>query len=256
MGIHLSVSMFSTLLIQPLSGTLGEVWWRLPFCLYLLGLLILPYAVSRLRSSDRAVTRLVPVLDQAGAERMPRGTVVLFTLFAFAIGSTMYLTMIYTPFFMKQLGVDRPFVIALVMTADSAAGAGMAMSFGWVRGALSAQTCFAISFTCAMLGTLVAGTSTSIGPFVAGLILYGFGSGWLLPNLLTLLGAHIPAACQGRAAGIVKAGNFIASPLSIVIIEPVARQFGESSALKLAAAVSAVMLATTLSIRSIYRTSV
>jgi MFS family permease len=254
MGIHLSVSMFSTLLIQPLSGALGEVWWRLPFCLYLLGLMIVPYALGRERVPVRAPA-LQPAAEADGA-RMPKGIVALFALLAFLIGSTMYLTMIYAPFFMKHLGIERPFVIALVLTADSAVGAAMAMSYGWSRRFLSARACFAISLTAAALGTAIAGTASSVAPFIAGLLIYGFGSGWLLPNLLTLLGPQIPLAHQGRAAGIVKAGNFLASPLSIVIIEPIARQFGESSALKLASAVCLVLLTITLILRSIYSDSI
>jgi MFS family permease len=193
------------------------------------------------------------MVAEAGRDRLPRATVALFTLLAFLIGSTMYLTMIYTPFFMHQLGVDRPLTIALVLTADSAMGAGMALSYGWARRFLSSRTCFAFSLVCAATGTSIAGTAASIVPFIAGLMIYGFGSGWLLPNLLTLLGLQIPSDQQGRAAGIVKAGNFLASPLSIVIIEPVARQFGESSALKLAAVVSFLLLLLTFSSRSIYR---
>jgi MFS family permease len=251
MGIHLSVSMFSTLLIQPLSGALGEIWWRLPFCLYLLGLLILPYAMGRERSSARPP--LLPASVSAGlAERLPKRTVAFFALLAFLIGSTMYLTMIYAPFFMRHLGIERPFVIALVLTADSAVGAGMAMSYGWSRRFLSARACFAISLVCAALGTAIAGTASGVAPFIAGLLIYGFGSGWLLPNLLTLLGSQVPLAHQGRAAGIVKAGNVLASPLSIVIIEPIAREFGEDSALKLAAMVSLLLLVITFSSRSMY----
>lgn len=48
---------------------------------------------------------------------------------------------------------------------------------------------------------------------------------------------------QSRAAGLVKGAHFLAAPLAITLIEPVARRFGPQSALIVVSVLSFTMLA-------------
>ena len=63
------------------------------------------------------------------------------------------------------------------------------------------------------------------------MVIYGFGIGWLMANLITSLGDKVSKERQGRATGFVKAAHFMAAPLAVTAMEPFARRFGPESAL-------------------------
>lgn len=225
MGVHIAVAMIGTIVIHPVAGALGELSWRWPFGLYAIGLLMVPVALL-----ERSPVAAMPApAGSARAQRLLAWFPFRYALLALFIGGISYLPMVYIPFLLRQHGMESPSLIALVLTADSAVGAVMAMLYGRARRRLSTNGAFVFSFASAGLGTLVAALSPSIAGVVAGLMIFGFGVGWFIANLMTALASQVTKAQQGRAAGLVKAAHFLSAPICIALIEPIARVYGPAS---------------------------
>lgn len=247
MGIHVSGAMIGTILIHPVAGNLGELSWRYPFALYALGL-VLVFAMVFSRVDEHDVRTAAPArvtsavnLSLGGWLRGLRWFPFHYLPFAFLVGSLMFLPNVYLPFILREFGAT-PSLVAYVLTAESVTGSIVAMLYGPARRILSHHAAFLVSFACAAAGTLMALAADSLTGVIVGMLVFGLGGGWLVPNLMTALGGKVSHDRQGRAAGWVKSAHFLSAPLAIVLIEPFARYYGQQSSLLVVACTAMVLL--------------
>lgn len=240
MGLHISIAMACTILVQPIAGFIGDHGWRLPFALHALGLLILP-AVLTIREQQRPA---LPKTTEPKADRKAFWSVFPFHYLPLAIliGSIVFLPAIYAPFLLREKGLGNPSTIALVLTADSIAGAVVASQYGRARRYLTRHGAFATSFAIVAVGMLVAGLSSSVVGVIGGMMFYGLGVGWFVPNLMTALGEKIDGDRQAHAVGLVKAAHFTSAGLALLIMEPLSRSYGPQMSLLAMSCVSAFLL--------------
>lgn len=244
MGMHISAAMVCTIFVQPIAGLMGDYGWRWPFALYMIGLLALPAAFLY-----REVPKPLPLKKTA---EMPDGgpdTAAFWRAFPFHylplaifVGSIVFLPAIYAPFLLREKGLGDPSTIGLVLTADSIAGAIVAYHYGRARRYLTRHGIFAVSFSSAATGTLIAGLSPGATGIIAGMLFYGFGVGWFVPNLMTSVGEKLRPEHQARAVGLVKAAHFSSSGIALLIMEPFARQYGTQASLVAVAAIAGGLL--------------
>jgi MFS family permease len=243
MGIHVSVAMIGTIVVHPLAGLLGEGGWRWPFALYAIGLLVALAALL-----DGSLDDPAPIAKPASQSpdhdhgKFLSWFPFRFMPLGFCIGAIAFLPMVHVPFLLRQHGVQSTSLISLVLTADSIVGAVMAILYGRARQSLSANSAFAFSFAMTGLGTLIAGLSPGNFGVIAGMLVFGFGIGWMVPNLMTAVAAKVTQARQGRTAGLIKAAHFLATPLCIPLMEPVVRRYGAQSAMFAVSALAFIML--------------
>jgi MFS family permease len=239
MGAHVGVAMVGSILINPIAGYLGEFGWRWPFALYLIGL---PFALLALGLDRGVVQRPRATAATVQEPGLLSWFPVRYALLAVLIGSMTYLPMVYLPFLMREMGVTSPTTISLVLTGDVALGAVTALLYGRSRRYFSIYAAFAFSFACVGTGMFVVAIASSLVGVVAGMMTFGVGLGWLVPNLMTAVSQQVQLEQQGRATGLVKGAHHLAAPLCIVIVEPLARRLGPEGAMMAAAAVAFFLL--------------
>jgi MFS family permease len=249
MGANVSTTMAGTIVIHPLVGYLGEHGWRWPFALYALGLLLAVVAALGIKE-DRAVRQVSNAVPKA-VEKLRGWFPFRYAFLGVAMGIISYVTMVYIPFVIRAVGVSSPTTIALIMLAESVIGAVVALLFGRSQRYLSSRAAFIISFTCTGIGALIVATASTFSVIVVGLVVFGFGMGWFIPNLMTASVKHIDTSRQGRAIGIIKGANFLAAPMGTVLVEPVTRMMGPTGAMWAVSALSFVALGAFV-IRAIY----
>jgi len=233
MGAHVGVAMAGSILVHPIAGYLGEFGWRWPFALYAIGL---PFALLALGLDRRVVSRPHAVATQG--PRLPTWFPVRYAALAVVIGSITYLPMVYLPFLMRQMGVTSPTMISLVLTGDVMLGATLALLYGRCRRYFSIHAAFAFSFACAGSGMFAVALASSLVGVVIGMMVFGIGLGWFVPNLMTAVAQQVQLQQQGRAVGLVKGAHHLAAPLSIVAVEPLARELGPWGAMLAASALA------------------
>ncbi len=241
MGAHVGVAMIGSIIINPIGGYLGEFGWRWTFALYGIGL---PLSLIAFGLDRRVVSRSQTRIATAAMDKGP-GLMTWFPFryaaLALVIGSITYLPMVYVPFLMRNMGISSPTVISLVLTGDVALGATLALLYGKSRRYFSIQSSFAFSFACAGIGMSLVAMASTVVSAVIGMMAFGVGLGWFVPNLMTAVAQQVSLEHQGRAVGLVKGAHHLAAPLCIVLIEPFARQAGPKAAMMAAAALAFVM---------------
>lgn len=241
MGMHISAAMLSAFAFHPVSGFLGNFGWRWPFALYFLGLLMLPIAFMQ-------AAHIAPLRRVESEKRADDGPSLLRTFpyhylpFAIVLGLVVFLPTAFLPFILRKMGFASPLVISLVLTADSVAGIGMALLYGRARRHLSTHAAFIVSFSLTSVGLAIAVLAPATWMFIAGVMVYGVGFGWLDANIVTAVSEKVRPNQQGRAAGLIKAAHFAAAPIGIALVEPISRTHGPMVALAISGGLSLFLL--------------
>jgi MFS family permease len=237
MGIHVGTALILTLIFHPVLGWLGEFGWRWPFGVYFIGL---PLAAAALLVDGSVKGRASNDGEAAEARGLLRWFPVRYALLSLIIGALTYTPLVYVPFVLRQTGDVGPSVIALVFLADSLIGAILSLLFGRTRRYISSDMSFVISFGCTGAGMAIAALASSFEMVVAGMIVFGFGIGWFVPNLMTAAARKLRASQQGRAVGLLKSAYYGSAPLAVFMLEPLTRVYGPKSALGAVACVALV----------------
>lgn len=228
MGFHVSSAMLCSLAVHPVLGLLGELGWRWPFLIYLLGLLAA--AVGMAMPRDRLVARAAPLPSVAP----PPGPVVsVFSWFpvryiplALIIGGIVYMPMVYFPFVVREFGVSSPAIISFIMLADAIIGTIVSFFYGFSRRYISTRGAFIMCFGFTGMGMSIVAFAPDLVFLVGGMLVYGLGIGWFTANLMTSVSQNVSAEHQARAVGIIKAAHFISAPAAVLAVEPITRAVG------------------------------
>jgi predicted MFS family arabinose efflux permease len=226
MGLHMSALMIFSIISQPVIGDLAAIGWRWPFALYALCLPVGIIGVWGLRAarSDRSVSAA------AGGERILASFPLRLVLLALALGTISYSVAIYGPYLLTARGAGDPRVIALVIMGQSAISAAFSMGYGRCRRRLSIGGVLGISLATAAIGCLLSALTAGFWGAVWGLLIVAVGLAWFFPNLATAVGESVAGAQQGRALGFVRTAFELSATLCVILLEPVARQFGPAGA--------------------------
>lgn len=244
MGYHVSLAMATALIVNPLSGLLGNFDWRWPFALYGIGLIMVPVALLQSDANPARASNADPATSQRPSDRTSLWRVFPYHYLPMAviIGCMVFIPTVYAPFLLRAMGIKTPFAISLVLTAESIVGLGVAMLYGKARRHISAHGAFAFSFCFVAAGMLFITVTATPVLFIVGMTIYGIGVGWLIANLITSLSEKVGPGQQGRAAGLVKAAHFSSAPIGIALVEPITRAQGPAIAMPITAALALGLL--------------
>lgn len=247
LGLQTIVTALAATVFFAAGGALGATGWRTPFWLYAAAVVIAVPMVFALWSPARPAAvegirrRLEPVPWRALA-----GPVAV----TFLGGIWFYALIVELSFVLSGLGVTDPAAIGAAAAAMSVATAVGAFVFSRNAGR-GPRVLLPVEFALTAVGLLVVASSTALPLVVAGAVVTGFGTGMLLPTLLTWTMNRLAFAQRGRGTGIWTGSLFIGQflcPVLIVAVTGVAGGLQPALAvLGVAAAVMAV--ATFLALR-------
>jgi MFS family permease len=244
MGALVSGALLFSLIGVPIAGFIGDLGWRWPFLLYLVGVPIALVAWMGIKHSIplRQSRATVTAAGGAGGMRFPFG---LFVIGLF-IGIMIYVPRIYVPFLLQDLDIKNPSSVGLFLTLESVAGVVLASQFGRMRAHFTSRTLFYGTFAAAAAGVAAMALAPTFHMFflvLFGLFLMGVGVAWLSPNILALVVTTVEEDRRGRTMGLVRAAEALAPAVGVTALEPLVRQFGVVGVLLILAALLGLMAA-------------
>ena len=249
MGLFEAVAMGGGLIALFAAGMMGDLGWRWPFLLCLIGA---PMAALALATPGRRpATSGVEPADAPGARRakLPWG----LALFAFLIGFITYSPSIYLPFRLAHLGVVNPSAVGMCLMSSVVVSTIASSLFGRVRRVLSTASVFGLSFAAVAVGVGTTAVAPDLTVALVGLGFLGLGVGWMAPNLTAASAGAADGAHRGRSIGLVRAAHSLAPIIGVAAMEPVSKSLGVEAVLLLSAAVAAVMAAAVLLTRGAFK---
>lgn len=227
----------------PLAGLLASADWRIPFGLYAVALLVVPFAILAPLLPGRRRS-IAPIRSAGPTTSVP----LVVSLLAVAVIGTAVFFMVPTqvPLMLAEAGVS-PVVSGVVVAASTATGVIGALLFPKLRqrfgfGAVAAVSLLALGAGWTMIG--ISGAEVPAG-VIAGALVGGIGVGAIVPDLNAWLSEIVPGPRQPVVLGGLVAAIFGGQFLSPLFLAPFIDAIGLRAAF-LAAAVVLAMLAATV----------
>jgi MFS family permease len=248
LGYYNAVAQIGSVALNPVSGLLGELNWHWSFAIYGLAAPFAAVAAVALRGRSQGPAEARPD-EQPLLQWFP----FRFAAIGLLLGIVIYVPAVYLPFLLRDLGMTSPALISFVLTGDIIAGSLSALCYGPARRVLSEHGAFAVSVGLAGLGLFIAAFAPGYLLVIVGSVVFGLGVAWFFPNLMIFVASRVGPDQQGRAVGLVKGATYLGSPVAVFVTEPVAREYGASGALVLAAFVSLSLLLAAIAHRALRR---
>src|SRR3546814_3150928 len=195
-GARLAIGCF------PLVGAFAAIGWRWPFALHLVGLLVIPVALTlpRTRSSGTKTERTAPSSRLAGLS-------VGFLLVAAFMGMVSILGSLFAPFFLIGIGISDPNVQAYPLMAMAAAGMAASSFYGFLHGRIGTVGMFALAISTAGLGFLVGAFAGTLAALTLSLVITAMGVSLCTPNL-SAASVEYGGQDAGKAIGLMSAAMY------------------------------------------------
>ena len=214
LALQTLVATLSATVFLGLGGALGAAGWRTPFWLYFAAiLLVVPMArflwqPARPAAEARSAGRLQGIPWRLLAAPC------LVTLFG---GAVFYALIVELSFVLNGIGITSTAVIGGISAVMSLATAAGAVVFGRVS-RLSPRVLLPIAFGLSAVGLVLVFVTTSLAVITIGSVITGFGTGMLLPTLLTWAVNRLSFEQRGRGTGLWTGSLFLGEFLAPLVI--------------------------------------
>jgi len=214
MGLQGSFMALGGVVYLNMGGLLAEISWRGPFLVYLLALVVLPFAAWLLHEPDRSEAQAeaaaapvkVPFWPIAGVYALG-----FFSMMSYYIMPTQF------PFLVMEKTGLANFWVGLAISVATFTAAFVGLMYGRLRSRPDYRLVQGIGFAGMGAGYVVMYLADSYLGLLLGCALGGLGGGLMIPNLNMWLMELAPAAVRGRVMGgyssVFFTGQFM-SPLA------------------------------------------
>ncbi len=245
LGALVCAALISAVIAFPAAGFLGNINWRLVFLIYLLPTPILVACFFMPHSRTQ-----VPIVESA--VKTPFSLPYRVMLMGFMCAFVASLPSVYLPFRFRDIGIEDSRIISLHLTIVTVVGAVLSALYGRIRRTLDIYQSLTISYGLVACGLMIVALAPALPIILVGAFIQGCGMGPLAPNIFALA-TQLPAQERARAIGLVKAIMYGAPGFGILVLEPIARTFGNYAALGTISVFSFAVAAYVLIDRAPYR---
>lgn len=226
-GLQVVFTTVAATIFFGLGGALGNHSWRTPFWLYASSLVLAVAAAVLIWQPVPTAERIVERRAEVGQGLPPIPWQQLRRPVAVSLfgGIVFYALIVELSFVLDGLGVTSPATIGQASALASLATAVGAIVFGWaVR--LGVRILLPISFGLAGIGLLLVGLTHAVPGVLAGAVITSFGTGLLLPALLTWALSALTFQQRGRGTGLWTGSLFIGQFLCPILVLAVGHAVG------------------------------
>ncbi|GAA5217952.1 MFS transporter [Streptomyces thinghirensis] len=234
-----------------LAGAIGGLSWHAPFAIYLIGVPLGLLALLALPRTDPAPAtdgtddggeRILPLLMRRPALLGYYGLLIVASLLLYGLA-------VFNPFRLAEIGIEKPFLVALISTTASVTMSLVGLWYAKLRSALGYGPLLRITAVCWTLAFALLGLTGHAALVVIGNGLFGLGMGILMPAVTVLIGDTAPPALRGQATALSGTASFAGQFCSPLILGPLVDSTSVKTGFLACAGAAAVLLLALLPVR-------
>lgn len=252
MGLQMAATNFGGLILIAFAGLLANHGPFLPFALYAVALLFLPFLVLSLTEPDRAAAGHGAAQGSRGEPGWIRLLVASVILCALTF-ITFYIVPTQSAFYLPTIGYSDPGSAALLLMSMTFAAGVTSLGYGRLRHWLGRARIMGLGFGLMALAFVVLSFAHHLAPAAGSILIMGAGAGLIFPTMLSVALEVAPADRRGMAAGALTMAIFLGQFISPFVSLPLVSHYGFSSTFLVYAVILAVCALCAL---AIYRSRV
>lgn len=250
LGLQAASMSLGGVVFLSLGGFLAEVSWRMPFLIYLVALLLLPFALLLLPEPASTHQSLKPQPGSNEPTRLPLVWLILTYAIALITQVVFYMIPVQLPFYLRELTAASASQSGLAIALATLFAAFSSLSYQRVKARLSFVRIYVIAFLGMGAGYGAIGFANSYATVLLGLAIAGFGLGLIVPNMNLCLTSITPGALRGRALGGLTTCFFLGQFISPLLSQPLGQLVGLDVAYRLAGVLVIALAVFTLLVMS------
>lgn len=225
-GLQTSARNFGGFVFISTAGLLASLSPRLPFAIYAIPVLILPFVLRALPRPVRRVAAQGGETSAADGHRNWRLILTGLLLFQMVTNMTFFIMPTQIPFYLDTLGHDSAVMTGTVLGLLTLAGGLAALVYGRLAVRLQVTGVWALGYGAMAMGMAAIGTKAGLPVMLAGAVAIGIGFAWVLPVFVTVMLAIAPARRRGTAGGLLTTAIFLGQVLSPFLSLPIIAAIG------------------------------
>lgn len=247
LGLQSAFMGLGGVLFLSVGGVLADVNWRMPFLIYLVAWVIVPFILVALPepNRERASTHLA---NEPISETFPWNLLILTYGIALLTQVVFYLIPVQIPFYLRDLINANASQSGLAIALSTLAAAVSALAYPRIKARLSFLRVYATAFLLMAVGYGVISLAQSYETALLGLAIAGLGLGLLTPNMNVCLTSTVPGASRGRVLGGLTTAFFLGQFLSPIVSQPLSQLVGLDVTYRLAAGLMLGMAIVTMAV--------
>ncbi|GAA1522017.1 MFS family permease [Agromyces terreus] len=221
LGLQTVVTTLAATAFIVLGGALGVGGWHTPFWVYAVSLVIAAFMVISLWEPTPAdAGEAEPAASDPVKVKVPWGRIAVPLLVTAFGGFTFYLLVLEVSYLVVGTGVDATDTAAIggVAAAASLATAIGGLTFAAISRRLRHRVLIPLAFGMQAVGMLVIWAVPGMAGIVPGAVIASFGSGLLLPSLVTWVVSTAEFADRGRVTGWWTAAFYLGQFLTPILV--------------------------------------
>lgn len=207
-----------------LGGGLADLSWRLPFLVYLLALLLLPFVTLVLPEPNRTTNIQASSVPAGGS--FPWRILSLTYVVALLSQIVFYLLPVQLPFYLRQLANVSASQIGMALALVTLFSAISAVNYKSIKARLSFMSIYTIAFLSIAVGYTIVSFVSTYSAVLIGLAIAGVGLGLLVPTMNVCLTSSTPENVRGRVLGGLTTALFLGQFISPIVSQPLSTVVG------------------------------
>lgn len=218
MGLQGSFMALGGVVYLNMGGVLADISWRGPFLVYLLALVILPFAIWLVREPNRQ-----PSAQEAALPATPLPLWPVIGVYGLGFFSMMsfYIMPVQFPFLVQEKTGLNTVWIGFAISLATFTAALVGLIYGRLRSRPDYTLVQSLAFAGMGAGYVVMFLADTYAGLLVGCALGGLGGGLMMPNLNMWLMELAPAAMRGRIMGGYASVFFMGQFTSPLVAAPV-----------------------------------
>ncbi|HEK1686697.1 TPA: MFS transporter [Pseudomonas putida] len=206
-----------------LGGTIGEMGWRAPFAVYVIGLLLAPLMHLALAHPPLNTPDATQANHPGSAERFPWRSLSVICAMTVLSALGFFIVPVQTGFLLEHIGIDSPQRIGMAIGLGHSAVFLGALCFRRL-GRFGPGQLLAAAFIISGIGILLLAEARDYPTAVVAVVINGFGGGLALPTVLSWALSRLSFEHRGKGTGLFNTSFFggqFASPLLVALLTQV-----------------------------------
>ncbi len=222
LALQTLVAALSATVFLAVGGALGASGWRTPFWVYVIALLlVVPVAALIWQPAGHRAPRQ----EGRKLEALPWRLLLAPCLVTLMAGVVFYALIVQLSFVLTDVGVESTATIGGISAVMSLATALGSVAFARLSHR-TPRALLPVEFGLAAIGLVVVYATTAVPVITVGAVITGFGTGMLLPTLLTWAVNRLDFEQRGRGTGLWTGTLFVGQFLSPVLIAGIGASVG------------------------------
>jgi MFS family permease len=212
-----------------LAGIMGNQGWRVPFAMYAWGFILFPLCIFKVwepNAQEKAAVQQAQAALATSEHRSPDsksfkwGSLVPLFFLTWFSSTAFYVLILQLGYILGSRGIPVAGVIGMVMAVMSVCMTLGAVIFKVLRLPVAGK--LTISYGLSAIGFCMVALAQGLPMTIVGSCITGFGSGMVLPTLITWVLSKLPMRVRARGTGIWQSSFFLgqfASPQIVLFLQ-------------------------------------